>query len=85
MKIQVEQKDTSRILLLEGRLDADAAAALSPHLEGDRDEKTRTLIIDLSKVHYLSSGGIRALHSAYKIWKNRGGQVILTGVGEFPG
>ena len=41
------------------------------------------LIVDMSSVPYLSSGGIRALHAAYKILKRKNGQLILAGTGEF--
>ena len=37
----------------------------------------------MSSVPYVSSGGIRALHAAYKVLKRKNGQLILAGTGEF--
>ncbi|MEI6293646.1 MAG: anti-sigma factor antagonist, partial [Methanomicrobiales archaeon] len=83
MEITVDKQEGCSILILEGRLDAEGASILTPYIDGNTTEKEKHLIIDMSRVPYISSGGIRALNAAYKIRKSKNGQLVLAGTGEF--
>ena len=83
MEITVHKREGCTVLTLKGRLDAEGALLLTPYIDRITTEDENYLIIDMSSVPYLSSGGIRALHAAYKIRKRKNGQIILAGTGEF--
>ena len=83
MEITVDKRVGCTVLTLKGRLDAEGALVLNPYIDRVTTDEENHLIIDMSSVPYLSSGGIRALHGAYKIRKSKNGQVMLAGTGEF--
>ena len=83
MDIKIDKREECTILTLKGRLDAEGAQLLTPFIDHINVENENLLIIDMSSVPYLSSGGIRALHAAYKVRKSKGGQIVLAGTGEF--
>lgn len=83
MEITVHKQEGYTVLTLKGRLDAEGALLLNPYIDRITADDENHLIIDMSSVPYLSSGGIRALHGAYKIRKSNKGEVMLAGTGEF--
>ena len=83
MEITIDKREGCTVLSLKGRLDAEGATVLTPYIDRITAEHEGHLIIDMSSVPYLSSGGIRALHAAYKVRKKDKGQVILTGTDDF--
>ena len=83
MEITVHKQAGYTVLTLKGRLDAEGALLLNPYIDRITADDENNLIIDMSSVPYLSSGGIRALHGAYKIRKSNKGVVMLAGTGEF--
>jgi len=62
---------------LEGRLDANWAGHLDDYLNGLVREGAHRLILDMSKVQYMSSAGIRTLVGQYKKIKQIGGLFLL--------
>lgn len=66
-----------RLVSLEGRLDIAGTAEIDVKFNAFvAGEKSRVLV-DLSKVDYISSIGIRLLLGAAKARKNKGGKVVL--------
>ncbi len=80
MKIEQNKTGSKLCMALEGRLDTTTAPqleeALKPALEG-----VDTLTLDLDKLEYISSAGLRVLLSAQKIMSKQG-SMTLTHVGE---
>lgn len=75
MEIRKTVDGTKLTLALEGGLDTLS----SPQLEGELDLKGVTeLVIDLSKVTYISSAGLRVFLVAYKTLAQEGGKMTLT-------
>ncbi len=81
MRIQIEQFEPSVIVIeLDGRFDAagaaeagaamDAAAAVNPGV-----------VVDLAKVSFMASMGLRCLLQASKIVQRRGGRLVLLNPG----
>jgi anti-sigma B factor antagonist len=66
-----------------GRVDQSSAdafrTALAPHLEGCAAGKDR-LILDLSRLEYISSAGLRVLMLAAKQAKAQGGTILVSGL-----
>ena len=66
---------------LEGRLDTVSAPELEAELK-DALDGVSELTLDLEKLEYISSAGLRVLLAAYKQMKASGGDVKLSNVGE---
>lgn len=65
------------VLAPVGRLDATRAPELERLLRQPVDLGQRYLVVDLSQVTYLSSGGLRVLLVIAKELRERGGQIVL--------
>ncbi len=80
MTITKTQNGTALTLALEGRLDT----MTSPDLEAELNKSlpgVDSLTLDLSKLDYISSAGLRVLLSAHKLMSARGG-LKVTNVNE---
>ena len=75
MIILKNQDGTTLTIALEGRLDAVTAPQLEGELRAAVDGIT-DLILDLEKLDYISSAGLRVLLSAQKIMVNQGRMTI---------
>ena len=65
---------------LSGRLDTTTAPQLEKEIKGSLDGITE-LILELSKLDYISSAGLRVLLSAQKIM-NKQGEMVVRGANE---
>ena len=75
MNITVKNEEKVYTLIIEGRVDTLTA----PELEKvfcDNAEQADKMIFDMYGVDYVSSAGIRAIVSAYKIMGNKDGLVL---------
>lgn len=71
MKIEKNLNEKNLVVALEGRLDTTTAPQLEEELKAGLEGVT-DLVIDLSKLEYISSAGLRVLLSAFKIMRNKG-------------
>ncbi len=71
MKIEKNLNEKNLVVALEGRLDTTTAPQLEEELKTGLKGVT-DLVIDLSKLEYISSAGLRVLLSAFKIMRNKG-------------
>ena len=65
MTITKKTEGNETTLLLEGWLDTNAAPELLEALSS-LDSDTEKLVLDLTKLEYISSSGVRGIVSAYK-------------------
>ena len=65
MTITKTESGNEVTLTLEGSLDAMTATELQKVIE-DLDEKSTSMVVDMEKLQYISSAGIRQLVTAYK-------------------
>ena len=79
MKIDKTTNGAEMTVALEGRLDTVTAPALEAAL-GDLDGVT-ALVIDMEKVVYMSSAGLRALLKTQKALTKGGGGMVIRKVG----
>ena len=77
MKISTSELGDARVFSLSGRLDADAAPELERQCLKEINGETRTLILDLSPLEYLSSAGLRAILCAGKLLQSKEGKLVL--------
>ena len=77
MTITAENEGTKRTLALEGRLDTTTAPQLETEVKGELTGVTE-LVLDLTRLEYLSSAGLRVILTAQKIM-NRQGRLVIRG------
>lgn len=75
MNIVKEQNGNTLTIKLEGRLDTNTAPQLEEELKKSLDGVDE-LVLDFSKLDYISSAGLRVLLSAHKVMSGKGGMKI---------
>ena len=75
MKITKNLNGTDLVIALEGRLDTTTSPELEAELKTSLDSAD-SLIVDLAKLDYISSAGLRVLLSAQKIMSRKGGMKV---------
>ena len=76
MTIQKKQDQDSLTIALEGRLDTTTAPQLEAELKQSLDG-VKALTMDLEKLDYISSAGLRVLLSAQKIMNKQGKMTVV--------
>jgi len=78
MQIDYEQIDKGILKInLSGRLDVAGTQQIDPKLADLTGPPTRSVIVDLSKVGFLASAGVRTLLINAKALRSRGGRMVL--------
>jgi anti-sigma B factor antagonist len=81
MAIWHERLDNDLWLVkVDGRFDQSQTAALESVLSELLNHGRVTLIIDLSQTHFINSGGLRCLVSAWRKAKQQDGNLVLAGL-----
>jgi anti-sigma B factor antagonist len=82
MAIATEELTGSIIkVTLEGRLDIDGAAVVDSQMNAIAGSR-KAVLVDLQKVSFLGSVGLRALVIPARTIKSRGGKMVLFGPNE---
>ena len=76
MTIQKTLNGNELTLVVEGRLDTITAPELERELNSSLDG-AESLILDFSKLDYISSAGLRVLLSAHKAMAGKGGMKVI--------
>ena len=82
MDIHEERKDGFLVLGLEGRLDAVSSKMFEEKVLALVDGGERRIVIDLSRLDYVSSAGLRVFLVASKRFTAAGGKVVLCSLQE---
>nr|HPG30768.1 STAS domain-containing protein [bacterium] len=77
MNVFESRNNNVLILRIEGRLDAFGAKKMEEIISGIIKENDKNLILDFSKLSYLSSGGIRILVALHKKLSQKSGALLL--------
>jgi anti-sigma B factor antagonist len=72
MEIQIQEYKRVAVVTISGRIDSSSSADLETSLQALVDKGKRNLVLDLSKVEFLSSSGLRVIVNAYKACKEVG-------------
>ena len=75
MKITKELNGDKLTIALEGRLDTMTSPELEKELQGSLADAAE-LTLDLSKLDYISSAGLRVLLTAHKAMLSKGGMKV---------
>lgn len=81
MQIEQEKQDEKLTLKLSGRLDTSTAPMLQETVEKEQEGVT-VLNLDMEKLEYVSSAGLRVLLAATKNMKAKGGTMTVCHVNE---
>ena len=79
MTIKLVDNGTEGVLLLDGRLDSNS----SPDAEEiflQMSERFDRLVLNMARVNYISSAGLRAIKRIYLAMRKKGGELVLTKV-----
>jgi len=80
MEISDTQVNGIHVLDVTGRIDSGTAKSLEDKVVGVLDGGAKALVIDLSKVEFVSSAGLRVFLLAAKRLKAAGGKYGLAGL-----
>lgn len=82
LRIELEEIEHRVILRLDGRLDAAASPILERKISSLIDEDHYYLLLDFSRIDYLSSAGMRVLLSSTKKLMSKKGALVLFSLSE---
>jgi anti-anti-sigma factor len=77
LRIELEEIGHQLILRIKGRLDATSAPLLEKKIDSLIAEHHHHLLLDFSRVDYLSSAGMRVLLSSTKKLRAKNGDLLL--------
>lgn len=78
LSVRVEDRHSiGKTMFLEGRLDSATAPGFDSELDSVLELPMKVLVLDLSKLDYLSSAGIRSMFRAQKAMKERSGKALI--------
>lgn len=81
MNVTVKKEGDVSVVTVEGSIDSKTAPELQQKIM-DVTADANDIVIDLSKVPFVSSAGLRVLLMVYRQIKSKNGKVILTGVSD---
>ena len=81
MNVAISNKNNVVIITVEGSIDSKTAGEFQSTIM-DGVSGTNKVILDLSKVNFVSSAGLRLLLMIYRQITSRKGKVVLVGVSE---
>lgn len=83
MDLNLEQHSSQQAVLhVSGRVDAQSADALKREIKEVAERGLTQLVVNLQDVNLIDSSGLSALVSGFKVIHERGGQLVLAGLGE---
>jgi len=80
MKTTIQEIDGNMVAKLEGRLDTTASPETEKAMQPLYDCENQDIIIDCTKLEYISSSGLRIFLSVLKNTKPRGCHVYISGL-----
>ena len=80
MEISITENGKTITARLDGRLDTPAAAEGSQKVQPLVDNADKTIVLDCSKMTYISSSGLRIFLTIRKAAVAKGGKVVVEGL-----
>ncbi len=82
LQITLDEKSGAKILRLEGRLDAVSSSHFDETLSNLIIQANHRILVDFSKVEYLSSAGMRVMLSNSKKMATKNGRLVFFQINE---
>jgi len=80
MKTTIQQQDGNLVAVFEGRLDTAASVKTEEDIRPLYDCEGHDIVLDCTKLEYISSSGLRLFLSILKAAKPKGSHVYITGI-----
>lgn len=80
MELIIKNNETDMTAQLVGRLDTAASAQFATDMQPLLDNASKDIILDCTKLDFISSSGLRLFLNLRKATIAAGGKVIITGV-----
>lgn len=80
MDIKIANQETGTLVTLDGRLDTPASLEAAPALESLKEKAGGTIVLDCSRLSYISSSGLRIFLTLRKAAGEKGGKIIVRGL-----
>ena len=77
MKIAVTEKNQTTVVALEGKLDTNASADFEAELNARVDAGASRILVDLGRVDFITSSGLRVLLATAKRLRISGGELFV--------
>ncbi|MCQ2424316.1 MAG: STAS domain-containing protein [Clostridia bacterium] len=81
LNITLVKRGTEAELLLDGRLDSNAAGE-TEDVFTDVSARFERIVVDMEKLEYISSSGLRVLKNLHITMKKKGGELFIRNAGE---
>jgi anti-anti-sigma factor len=78
MQVLTEYRGDILILSIDGRVDSSNSAEWETKIKSALRENTLRLIMDMQKLEYMSSSGVRVLLSTHLSLYQRGGELVIS-------
>ena len=82
MNTSIKEIDGNMVAVLEGRLDTAASSETEQAMQPLYNCENKEIIIDCTKLEYISSSGLRIFLSVLKNTKPRGCRVFISGLND---
>ena len=82
MNINIDKSNGVTTANLEGRLDTPASTEVAPCFEQLKEAAGGTVVLDCSKLSYISSSGLRLFLALRKETSVKGGKVIVRNISD---
>lgn len=78
----VEKTEDGVSVILEGRIDNEGTTIFQESLDKLFEMNPQKVVLNLSSIGFINSSGIGKLLLFYKKFKNKGGDIIITGIND---
>ena len=82
MKFETTTNDSVTVVEMDGNLDTNTSVDAQDHLNGLMDDGAAKLLVDFTKVDFVSSAGLRVLLATAKRLGGVGGSLRICGLNE---
>ena len=80
MKTTLKEENNELVMYFDGRLDTAASPVVEKEMHPLMESDDKNIVLDCSKLDYISSSGLRLFLSVLKNAKAKGNHVYITGV-----
>lgn len=77
LELEVQTLKKVDVVKLKGRIDSSNVAEFENALDSIQHQGRHCIVLDMTNLSYMSSAGLRAMVSALKAAKNKGGNVVI--------
>jgi anti-sigma B factor antagonist len=80
MKTTLKEENNELVMYFDGRLDTAASPTVEKEIQPLLESDNKNIVLDCTKLEYISSSGLRLFLSVLKNAKAKGNHVYITGV-----